>query len=430
MQKSGPTAVTDPMAPVYEVLKGGDPVAACEKYGISREELDKRLEAYQESRRRMALQENLFAGKVGRNDPCPCGSGKKYKKCCLSKLEEARRSIPAERLLEMEQREKARERLEKEIRKGFELLFSRDFAKAARFAALLLESYPEDDRLHDIVATVHLATGDYDSALHLCRTRWQVAREEKVFYQENGYHKREGLDRSVPVHFYSPSTWLDKFWVAQRARAYRSRYPLGDDANLLKLIDALKTANDLERFPARQEAGFEARRKALAPVLEQIEAQGSAAIPYLLPLCYTFSWVSLFVPDLLQVCGTDDSIRLLAELAMFRFPYFSQKCLQNIESFGERALPQIEAVLDEDRAFDELKVGLLAVLGNLRTPAGFRLLVEFTEHENPYLVNAAVTALERHGNPEAEPFLDRARKRLKEFDSIAGAFEGMGRPEP
>jgi uncharacterized protein YecA (UPF0149 family) len=21
--------------------------------------------------------------KVGRNDPCPCGSGKKYKKCCL-----------------------------------------------------------------------------------------------------------------------------------------------------------------------------------------------------------------------------------------------------------------------------------------------------------------------------------------------------------
>jgi len=23
--------------------------------------------------------------KVGRNDPCPCGSGKKYKKCCGAK---------------------------------------------------------------------------------------------------------------------------------------------------------------------------------------------------------------------------------------------------------------------------------------------------------------------------------------------------------
>ncbi|MGH6777570.1 MAG: SEC-C metal-binding domain-containing protein, partial [Bradyrhizobium sp.] len=21
-------------------------------------------------------------GKVGRNDPCPCGSGQKYKRCC------------------------------------------------------------------------------------------------------------------------------------------------------------------------------------------------------------------------------------------------------------------------------------------------------------------------------------------------------------
>jgi preprotein translocase subunit SecA len=27
--------------------------------------------------------EPLIRGpKIGRNDPCPCGSGKKYKKCC------------------------------------------------------------------------------------------------------------------------------------------------------------------------------------------------------------------------------------------------------------------------------------------------------------------------------------------------------------
>lgn len=27
--------------------------------------------------------------KIGRNDPCPCGSGKKYKACCLSKAQAA-----------------------------------------------------------------------------------------------------------------------------------------------------------------------------------------------------------------------------------------------------------------------------------------------------------------------------------------------------
>ncbi len=32
---------------------------------------------------------------VGRNDPCPCGSGKKYKKCCLQRDEEARRIAAA-----------------------------------------------------------------------------------------------------------------------------------------------------------------------------------------------------------------------------------------------------------------------------------------------------------------------------------------------
>jgi hypothetical protein len=25
--------------------------------------------------------------KIGRNDPCPCGSGKKYKKCCISNFQ-------------------------------------------------------------------------------------------------------------------------------------------------------------------------------------------------------------------------------------------------------------------------------------------------------------------------------------------------------
>lgn len=28
-------------------------------------------------------------GEPGRNDPCPCGSRKKYKKCCLAKKKQA-----------------------------------------------------------------------------------------------------------------------------------------------------------------------------------------------------------------------------------------------------------------------------------------------------------------------------------------------------
>ena len=35
--------------------------------------------------------------KVGRNDPCPCGSGKKYKHCCLPKEIERDMQIVKER---------------------------------------------------------------------------------------------------------------------------------------------------------------------------------------------------------------------------------------------------------------------------------------------------------------------------------------------
>jgi HEAT repeat protein len=40
-------------------------------FSITEEEQDEDME-----------QEAVAVGKVGRNDPCPCGSGKKYKKCC------------------------------------------------------------------------------------------------------------------------------------------------------------------------------------------------------------------------------------------------------------------------------------------------------------------------------------------------------------
>ena len=43
-----------------------------------------------ETKRQLYLEQKksgtvIVGKKVGRNDPCPCGSGKKYKKCCMNK---------------------------------------------------------------------------------------------------------------------------------------------------------------------------------------------------------------------------------------------------------------------------------------------------------------------------------------------------------
>jgi len=51
-------------------------------YGL--EEWDERLSAEKrrEIRKKFNEDHRAVSNKVGRNDPCPCGSGKKYKKCC------------------------------------------------------------------------------------------------------------------------------------------------------------------------------------------------------------------------------------------------------------------------------------------------------------------------------------------------------------
>ena len=50
----------------------------------------KRKELYREQKNSHTFRNEK---KIGRNDPCPCGSGKKYKNCCLKKdQEEARRA--------------------------------------------------------------------------------------------------------------------------------------------------------------------------------------------------------------------------------------------------------------------------------------------------------------------------------------------------
>jgi len=51
-----------------------------EQYDEDQERWQRQAEA---NRARSQCLENPYKG-VGRNDPCPCGSGKKFKKCCLA----------------------------------------------------------------------------------------------------------------------------------------------------------------------------------------------------------------------------------------------------------------------------------------------------------------------------------------------------------
>jgi len=55
---------------------------------------------------------------IGRNDPCRCGSGKKYKKCCLAKDEAAERESSAKKWAQALEQKKAQDQQAAEQQPG------------------------------------------------------------------------------------------------------------------------------------------------------------------------------------------------------------------------------------------------------------------------------------------------------------------------
>ncbi|PIV24155.1 MAG: hypothetical protein COZ69_12180 [Deltaproteobacteria bacterium CG_4_8_14_3_um_filter_45_9] len=92
-----------------------------------------------------ASQEIIKKDKVGRNDPCPCGSGEKYKKCCLNKDEARRSEKTSATSKEIELRDKlisfsSKERYRKDFERAHHLFYRKPFVEP-----LILEEKEETD---------------------------------------------------------------------------------------------------------------------------------------------------------------------------------------------------------------------------------------------------------------------------------------------
>ena len=68
-----------------------DAISQSKSEKLNREKLDDAIDSKKEQRLLEAMAKYKDAHtpkvkehKINRNDPCPCGSGKKYKNCCLS----------------------------------------------------------------------------------------------------------------------------------------------------------------------------------------------------------------------------------------------------------------------------------------------------------------------------------------------------------
>jgi len=92
--------------------------------------------------------------KIGRNEPCPCGSGKKYKKCCLSKVE-ASTPVGAQPVLKEEL-----DTVDALSNSVLDLIRSGQLEKAEEVCRQILKRYPDQVDGLDRLALVYEAKGD------------------------------------------------------------------------------------------------------------------------------------------------------------------------------------------------------------------------------------------------------------------------------
>ena len=70
---------------ILKVIDGGNAEEIAKGIGMEPAQLLSLRDTFVEHSMRQALLGEAAERKIGRNEPCPCGSGKKYKKCCLGK---------------------------------------------------------------------------------------------------------------------------------------------------------------------------------------------------------------------------------------------------------------------------------------------------------------------------------------------------------
>ena len=409
---------------ILQVLEGGNPEEIAQKLDVSPEQLVALSKSFAQQTYQQSLLGEAAKRKIGRNEPCPCGSGKKYKKCCLPKHEKIRDLLRGS--MDFEEPAAEEEGPPEYVVKGFDLLAASNYEEAISYASNLLSTYPEDDRIHDTLTTAYLAASQYDEAIAICGKRWEVAKEEKTFFIKHGRHNRlPGGDHGEAVHFYAPETWLEKYWIALKAKDYSSILPESQDPEISRLIAELQSANDFKRFPEQQEKGLEQRREALTPTIEQLKEAGPDALPYLLQIMSRFSWAALFVPEILAHYSTDSAIRSLMDITMFNYHYVSEACLKHLEALGADVLPHIREVFSRDKEFDPLKVGFINMLSNLDVSGVDELLVEFLESEEPAVVDWAGLVIGKRNRADLLDTLEEARSRIGKKPRIGWAIDHL-----
>jgi SEC-C motif len=133
--------------------------------------------------------------KVGRNDPCPCGSGKKYKKCCLETERQRTQPTVAPRGNARSAVQTVVTELDDLSNRVVDLIAARELDAAEAACRQLRAQYPDQVDGTWRLATVCEARGDRAAAARYYRDAAEFMRSRDGFDEASMAHMLESAER-------------------------------------------------------------------------------------------------------------------------------------------------------------------------------------------------------------------------------------------
>jgi len=112
---------------------------------------------------------------TGRNDPCPCGSGKKFKKCCIGKAQSSNAGL-----------QQTTYKNAQLLNQAITFFKANNFSKAEELAKSILATEPDNDEVLHLVASILVQSGNAQEAEHFIRRAIQINSEKAHFYNTLG----------------------------------------------------------------------------------------------------------------------------------------------------------------------------------------------------------------------------------------------------
>lgn len=120
---------------------------------------------------------------TGRNDPCPCGSGKKYKQCCISKPKNNPVNKPSI------------QQIQQAIQRAWYLYQVNQLPDAEQLVAEVLKIYPNDAEALHLLGVIALKDGQIEQAILNFNKALRSAKQHYMLHANLGlaYHEQGNL---------------------------------------------------------------------------------------------------------------------------------------------------------------------------------------------------------------------------------------------